>query len=130
MEGLTLTRGQQRRIFKPTHEVVVIEGGAPVVHGQWQSVPAPENGPRVNQISYTFDGQDAAPIAVRWSFNGDNQLVGVIPAAANEGADSAAFTFPGMIKVDDKNDIAYELIDDTGALTGNEVVVLGGLSFD
>jgi hypothetical protein len=127
---LTLKKGNQSRIFTSTRDVVVMQAGAPVVHGQWRSAPAPDGGKRLNRLAYTFDGAEADPVAVRWSFNDQNQLVGVVPAAANGGADSAAFAFAGKIKVDDSNDIAYELLDAAGEPSGHDVAVLGALSFD
>lgn len=130
MEGLPLKKGNQVRIFTATRDVVVMEAGAPVVHGQWRCATVAEGGQRLNQLSYTYDGAEADAIAVHWGFNDQNQLVGIIPAASNEGADSVAFVFPGKIKVDDNRDIAYELLDAAGNLTGIDIVVLGELGFD
>jgi len=130
MDGLPLKKGNETRIFTVTRDVVVMEAGAPVVHGQWRCDPVPDGQQRLNRLSYTFDAAEADPIAVRWSFNDRDQLVGVIPAAANGGADSAAFAFPGKIKVDDNRDIAYELLADDGQLTGHDILVLGELGFN
>ena len=130
MEGLLLKKGNQVRIFTATRDVVVMENGVPVVHGQWRCATVPDGGKQLNAFSYTFDGADADPVPIRWSFNERNQLVGVIPAAANGGADSPAFAFAGMIKVDDNRDIAYELLDTDGQPTGIDIIVLGQLSFN
>jgi hypothetical protein len=124
-----LKKGAEERIFTPGLAVVVMKDGEPVVRGQWRCEAA-EDGGRTNAIRYTFDAADAEAVAVRWSFNDNNQLVAVIPAAVNGGADSAAFAFAGRIKVDDNRDVAYELIDAEGQPTGQSLTVFGELGFN
>src|SRR6266446_5621767 len=123
MEGLTLKKGDQERIFTQAGSVAVVAAGAPVDHGTWSSAPLAADAKRVNAIRYTFDGQEADPVPVRWSFDDSNQIVGTI-------ADAAPFAFTGQIKVDDNRDIAYELLDANGAPSGRTVTVLGDLSFN
>jgi hypothetical protein len=125
MEGLVLTKGNESRIFTPNGSVVVMDGGQAKVRGQWRCGDAA----RPNRLSYNFDGVAATAGPLRWSFNDVNQLVAVIPAAANEGADSAAFTFPGRIRVDDNKDLVYEVYDAAGKPTGVSITVFGDLKF-
>lgn len=124
MPGLTLNAKGTNRIFRPDGKVVVTAGGAETVKGEW-SCAQPRN---ANRIHYSFGGADAE-FEVKYAFNKDNQLVGIIPAAANGGADSASYTFAGRIVIDDNHDVAYELFDEEGEPTGETIQVHGELSF-
>jgi hypothetical protein len=125
MPGLVLTANGTRRIFRPDGKVVVADAaGVEREHGEWGSVLSPDT----NRVHYEFDGA-GEDFDVRYAFNERNQLVAVIPAAANGGADSAPFAFQGRLVIDDNRDIAYELFDDAGESTGETVIVHGQLSF-
>lgn len=124
MNGLTLNAAGTNRIFRPDGKVVIADAaGNATEKGTWGTVSSPD----VNRLHYTFDGEDHE-IDVGYSFNDKNQLVAVIPAAANGGADSAPFTFPGKIVIDDNRDVAYELLSEEGDDTGQTIVVHGQLS--
>jgi hypothetical protein len=121
MAGLVLKKGDESRIFSP--DGVVTAGTVSAKRGTWRCGDAGHP----NALAYEFDGTAAPPVAVRWSFNQKNQLVAVIPAAANGGADSDAFVFPGRIKIDDNRDVVYEVFDDTGEPNGVTLTVYGDL---
>jgi hypothetical protein len=129
MAGLVLNKAGQQRIFAPSQQVIVMDGQNPVPRGTWRTW-TPADGDRHNLLHYTFDGNTAEPVAIRWSFTQDNQLQGIIPATANGGADSDPCAFAGQIHVDDNRDIAYRLLDDDGNLTEKSLVVVGDLHFD
>ena len=123
MNGLTLNAAGANRIFRPDGKVVIVDGaGQAAEKGTWGTVSSPE----VNRLHYTFEGDDHE-IAVRYSFNDRNQLVAVIPAAANGGQDSEPFSFPGRIVIDNNRDVAYELLSDEGDDTGQTIIVHGKL---
>ena len=128
MNGLSLNFQGETRVFGPDGKVSVLENGNPVPKGTWRSqVLATE--PKDNQLRYDINGTAQPPVPVKYQFNPQNQLVAVIPAAANGGADSDPFTFLGSIQVDDANDIVYQLITPTGASAGRSVMLYGGLRF-
>jgi hypothetical protein len=124
MPGLTLSSQGTNRIFRPDGKVVTVAGGAETVTGEWSSAQRRD----ANRIHYRFNGEEAE-FDVKYSFNKDNQLVAIIPAAANGGADSPACTFTGRIVIDDNHDVAYELSDEEGEPTGETILVHGELSF-
>jgi hypothetical protein len=128
MNGLSLNFQGETRVFGPDGKVSVLENGNPVPKGTWRS-QALATEPKDNQIRYDIGGTDQPPVPVKYQFNPQNQLVAVIPAAANGGADSAPFTFLGSIQVDDANDIVYQLITSAGASAGRSVTLYGGLRF-
>jgi hypothetical protein len=124
MNGLTLNAAGTNRIFRPDGTVAVVDAAGNATNkGTWGSVSSPE----VNRLHYTFDGEDHE-IDLRYSFNDKNQLVAVIPAAANGGQDSQPCTFPGRIVINNSRDVAYELLSDEGDDTGQEIIVHGTLS--
>lgn len=126
MNGLSLNFQGETRVFGPDGNVLV--NSSP--QGTWTTQPQ-AGGPKDNQIRYDINGQDQPPVPVKYSFNPQNQLQAVIPAAANGGADSDPFTFLGSIQVDDAHDIVYQLIAaDTGAATQRNVTLYGDLRFD
>ncbi len=114
MNGLSLKFQDETRVFGPDGKVSVLENGQPVPKGTWRS-QALATEPKDNQIRYDISGQAQPPVPVKYQFNTQNQLVAVIPAEANGGADSDPFTFLGSIQVDDANDIVYQLITPEGA---------------
>jgi len=126
MNGLSLNFHGETRVFGPDGKVLV--NAAP--KGTWRT-QAQTGEAKDNQIRYDINGQAQPPVPVRYSFNQQNQLQAVIPAAANGGADSAPFTFPGSIQIDDAHDIVYQLITaDTGAPMQRNVTLYGDLRFD
>ena len=129
MNGLSLNFQGETRIFGPDGNVSVLESGQPVTKGTWRSVPLAGE-PKDNQIRYDINGQAQPPVPVKYSFNAQNQLQAVVPAAANGGADSAPFAFLGSIQIDDQQDIVYQLITPDGASMQRNVTVYGGLRID
>lgn len=126
MNGLSLNFQGETRVFGPDGKVLV--NATP--KGTWRTQPLAGEA-KDNQIRYDINGQAQPPVPVRYSFNQQNQLQAVIPAAANGGADSAPFTFLGSIQIDDAHDIVYQLITpDTGASMQRNVTVYGDLRFD
>lgn len=119
MNGLILNSNGTNRIFRPDGKVAVGDE----VKGSWKSV----SDRAANRIQYDFDGKQAE-FDVTFSFNARNQLVAVVPATANGGADSKPFTFTGKIVIDDNRDIAYTLLNEAGALTAQKIIVYGSLS--
>ena len=128
MNGLSLNFDGETRVFGPDGKVSVLENGQPLPKGSWRSTALAAD-PKDNQIRYDINGQDQPPVPVKYQFNTQNQLVAVIPAAANGGADSAPFTFLGSIKVDDAVDVVYQLITPDGASTSRNVTLYGSLRF-
>ncbi|HKV34360.1 MAG TPA: ShlB/FhaC/HecB family hemolysin secretion/activation protein [Pyrinomonadaceae bacterium] len=125
MNGLSLNFQGETRVFGPDGNVLVNDSPS----GTWSTQQA--GGPKDNQIRYDINGAAQPPVPVKYSFNPQNQLQAVIPAAANGGADSDPFTFLGSIQVDDAQDIVYQLIAaDTGAATQRNLTLYGGLRFD
>jgi hypothetical protein len=127
MPGLTLNSNGTNRIFRPDGKVVVADdAGTETEHGTWRSDLSSDS----NRIRYQFDEEEEAEFDVQYSFNGErNQLVAMIPADANGGADSEPFTFQGIINIDDSKDITYVLLDEAGSATENAIFVHGNLSF-
>ena len=125
MNGLSLNFNGETRVFGPDGKVLV--NAAP--KGTWRTQPL-ANEPKDNQIRYDINGQAQPPVPVKYTFNPQNQLQAVIPAAANGGADSAPFTFLGSIQIDDAQDIVYTLITPDGAAMQRNVTLYGGLRFD
>lgn len=129
MNGLSLNFQGETRIFGPDGKVSVLQNGQPAPKGSWRTQPIAGE-PKDNQIRYDINGQAQPPVPVQYSFNPQNQLQAVIPAAANGGADSAPFVFLGSIQIDDAQDIVYQLIDADGASMQRKVTVYGGLRID
>ena len=126
MNGLSLNFQGETRVFGPDGKVLVND----TPKGSWRTQPNAGE-PKDNQIRYDIGGQAQPPVPVKYSFNPQNQLQAVIPAAANGGADSAPFTFLGSIQIDDAHDLVYQLISaDTGAATQRNVTLFGDLRFD
>jgi hypothetical protein len=124
MNGLTLNAAGTKRIFLPDGTFTVADAAGNFTEkGKWGTVSNPD----VNKLHYTFDGK-SHEFAVRYSFNDKNQLVAVIPAAENSGADSEPFTFPGKIVIDDNRDVAYKIFTEAGDATDQTIVVHGVLS--
>jgi hypothetical protein len=124
MNGLTLNAAGTNRIFRPDGTVAIANAaGKATKKGTWRTVSSPN----ANRLHYTFNSEDHE-IDVRYSFNDRNQLVAVIPATSNGGADSAPFTFPGRIIIDDNRDVAYKLLNEQGGSAGQTIVVHGQLS--
>jgi hypothetical protein len=129
MNGLSLNFQGETRVFGPDGKVSVLVDGQPVPKGTWRTEPLAGE-PKDNQIRYDINGQQQPPVPVKYSFNPQNQLQAVVPAAANGGADSAPFAFMGSIQIDDAQDIVYRLIKDDGTPMQRNVTVYGGLSID
>lgn len=126
MNGLSLNFQGETRVFGPDGKVLV--NASP--KGTWRTQPLTGEA-KDNQIRYDINGAAQPPVPVKYSFNEQNQLQAVIPAAANGGADSDPFTFLGSIQVDDAHDIVYQLItSDTGASMQRNLTLYGDLRFD
>ena len=125
MNGLSLNFQGETRVFGPDGKVLV--NASP--KGTWRTQPLAGEA-KDNQIRYDINGQAQTPVPVKYSFNPQNQLQAVIPAAANGGADSAPFTFLGSIQVDDAHDIVYQLIGPDGTGLQRNVTLYGDLRFD
>jgi hypothetical protein len=125
MNGLIINSKGTKRIFRPDGTVAVAGADGDQVEGRWKSV----SDRAVNQIQYDL-GETQAKFDVKFAFNERNQLVAVVPAAANGGADSAPFTFSGQIVIDDNRDIAYTLFDEAGNETKPKqtIIVYGNLA--
>ena len=127
MRRLKLNFNGEARLFQADGTVAVIVRGAPVVRGTWRTK---STGTELleNLIRYRIDNVDQPPVPVRHSFNEYNQLVSIIPAAANGGTESEPCVWPGRIEVDDGNDLNYTLFDDDGTpLTSRLTVVAQGV---
>jgi hypothetical protein len=125
MNGLILNSNGTKRIFRPDGKVALAGTAGDQVKGSWKST----TDRAANRIQYDFDGAQS-DFEVRYSFNDTNQLVALIPAAANGGANSEPFTFSGKIVIDDNRDIAYVLLNETGTATkdGPKIIVYGELA--
>ena len=128
MRQLKLNFKGETRFFRDDGSVAVLKGGAPVVSGKWRAQASGDE-PLDNQIRYDVDGKPQPPVPVNYSFNEFNQLVSVIPAAANNGADSDACTWLGQIHIDDGNDLIYTLFGDDGKVLNHQLTVYGKLHF-
>ena len=125
MNGLSLNFQGETRVFGPDGKVLV--NATP--KGTWRTQPLAGE-PKDNQIRYDINGQAQPPVPVKYSFNQQNQLQAVIPAAANGGADSDPFTFLGSIQVDDAHDLVYLQIAPDGTPMQRNVTLYGDLRFD
>src|ERR1051325_9146243 len=128
MEGLQGNINGKQLVFTPDGNVSAIVGGAPQVKGTWQTQTA--DAASQNKISYSIGGASQSPVPVNYQFNENNQLVAVIPAASNGGADSAPFTFLGTIAIDDNHDVTYSLLDPNGNALPTSITVYGELSIE
>ncbi len=126
MDGLRLNFQGETRVFGPDGNVTV--DGQTAVKGTWRAV-AQGAETKENKIRYIFNGTPQPDIPVKYSFNDKNQLVAVIPAAANGGADSSPYAFPGSVEVDDAHDIVYNLIAPDGKPLPKSLTVYGELKF-
>jgi hypothetical protein len=129
MDGLQLRVGDETRVFLPTGDVGVLSGGQTTLKGKWRSNSLADE-PKDNQIRYTLDGADQTAVPVHYSFDDNNQLVAVIPAAANGGSDSSPFAFLGTINIDGTFDLVYALMDDEGNNIANSITLYGSISVD
>jgi hypothetical protein len=128
MDGLQGTINGQQLTFTPDGNVSAMADGAPAVKGTWQTQSSDQASQ--NKITYTIDNADQTPVPVNYQFNESNQLVAVIPAAANGGADSAPFTFVGTIAIDDNHDVTYSLLDASGNALPTSITVYGDITFE
>lgn len=128
MDGLQLKVDGQQLVFTPDGNVSAIASGAPEVKGTWQTQSADQASQ--NKISYSIDNAPQTPVPVNYQFNENNQLVAIIPAAANGGAASAPFTFLGTIAIDDNHDVTYALLDANGNALPASITVYGDISFE
>jgi hypothetical protein len=128
MNGLQANINGQQLVFTPDGNVSATSGGASQVKGTWKTKAADQASQ--NKISYTIGGAPQTPVPVTYQFNANNQLVAVIPAAANGGAASAPFTFLGTIAIDDNHDVTYSLLNATGAALPTSITVYGDISFE
>jgi hypothetical protein len=128
MDGLQANISGQQLVFTPDGNVSAIAGGASQVKGTWQTQSADQA--TQNKISYKIGGAPQTPVPVNYQFNENNQLVAVIPAAANGGADSAPFTFLGTIAIDDNHDVTYALLGANGNALPTSITVYGDISFE
>lgn len=125
MNGLILNSNGTDLIFRPDGKVALTDASNDPGRGSWKSV----SDRAVNRIQYDFDGKPSE-VDVNFSFNERNQLVAVIPAAAN----SKPFTFSGQIVINDNRDIAYTLFNEAGAETQladgtpQKIIVYGNLA--
>src|SRR5688572_1598945 len=129
MNGLSLNFQGETRIFGPDGKVSALVNGQPVPKGTWRA-GAPATDPKDNKIHYDFNGQQQAPVPVKYRFNQQNQLEAIIPAAANGGADSAPFAFMGSIQADDTQDVVYQLINGDGTSMQRSLTVYGNCRID
>jgi len=129
MRELKLNVNGQTRFFRDDGKVAVITDGAPVVKGKWRAT-AQGAEPKDNSILYQIDGADQPPVPVKYSINEFNQLVSIIPAAANGGEDSDPCVWLGKIIVDDGHDIVYNLLSGPTAPTNQQITVYGDLHFN
>jgi len=129
MAGLSLNFQGETRVFGPDGNVSVMSGGSAVPKGKWRTQPLTGE-PKDNQIRYDINGQAQPPVPVKYSFNAQNQLQAIIPAAANGGADSQPFAFMGSIQIDDAHDLVYQLIGDSGTPLQRNITLYGDLRFD
>ncbi len=129
MNGLQLMVGNQTRVFLPTGDVGTLSGGQMTLGGKWRSNSLADE-PKDNQIRYTFNGVDQPAVPVRYSFDDNNQLVAVIPAAANGGTDSSPFAFLGTINIDGTYNVVYALMDDEGNNLTNSITLYGSINVD
>ena len=129
MDGLQLNVGGQTRVFLPSGDVGVLSNGQTTLKGKWRTTSLADE-PKDNQIRYTLDGAAQAAVPVRYSFDGNNQLVAVIPAAANGGSDSSPFAFLGTINIDGTFNLVYALMDAEGNNLSNSITLYGNISVD
>lgn len=127
MDGLQANISGQKFAFTPDGNVSTV-GATPQVKGTWSTATADTTAQ--NKISYTINGAPQNPIPVNYQFNENNQLVAVIPAAANGGADSSPFTFLGVISIDDNHDLIYSLLDTNGNPLPTSITVYGDVSVE
>jgi hypothetical protein len=126
MDGLRLNFQGTTRLFTPDGNVTV--DGQAAVKGSWRTAAQGAEA-RENKIRYTFDGAPQPDVPVTYSLNDKNQLVAVIPAAANGGANSAPFAFLGSVEVDDAHDLVYNLLGLDGKPLPKSITVYGDLKF-
>lgn len=129
MDGLQLNVGGETRVFLPSGDVGVLSNGQTTPKGKWRSNALADE-PKDNQIRYTFDGADQTAVPVHYKFDDNNQLVAVIPAAANGGSDSSPFAFMGTINIDGTFDVVYSLMDDEGNDINNSITLYGSITVD
>ena len=129
MRELKLNFNSQTRSFREDGTVTVDVNGAPTVKGKWRTT-VQDNEPKDNSIRYQIDGSDQPPVPIKYSFNEFNQLVAVIPAAANGGADSEPCVWLGKIIIDDGNDLVYSLLNGPTKPANQQITLYGNLHFN
>ncbi|MEN3330953.1 MAG: hypothetical protein V7641_318 [Blastocatellia bacterium] len=129
MDGLQLKVGDETRVFLPSGDVGVLSNGQVTPNGKWRTNSLADE-PKDNQIRYTLDSVDQTAVPVHYSFDDNNQLNAVIPAAANGGSDSSPFAFLGTINIDGTYDLVYSLMDDEGNSINNSITLYGSISVD
>ena len=129
MKELQLNAGTQKHIFQPDGKVAVMTAnGSRAVKGSWRT-EAQGSEAKESVLRYDISGVAQTPAPVRYSFNEFNQLIAVIPAAANGGADSESCVFLGQILIDDAHDVVYLTLTPDGLPGPHKLTVYGDLSF-
>src|SRR5215813_12809529 len=128
MRHLKLNFNGETRLLQSDGTVAVFVNDAPVVKGSWRA-QSQDAEPQDNKIRYRIDDVDQPPVPVNYSFNEFNQLVSVIPAAANGGEDSEPCVWLGQIQIDDASDLVYSLFDDDGSILNHQLTLYGKLRF-
>jgi hypothetical protein len=121
MQGLTITTGGRKLLFGT--DGTVADAASQTAVGTWKS----QSDQKDNQIRYTVDTKDQAPLAAIYRFNDTNQLE--MKLRAPDTTLSDPFVFIGGIEIDDDHDLNYVLVDNTGAKTGSAITVYGKIHF-
>jgi hypothetical protein len=122
MEGIRIKVGSRTLLFATTGDVAEVVGAETKVKGTWRS----ESAEKDNQIRFTLDGADQAPLPAIYSFNSTNQLVMRLKSGSTT---SGGFALMGRIEVDRNHNLIYSLVDTNGEDTGFAVTVYGSFGF-
>ena len=122
--GLLLNRGGKVYDFRP--DTKVYEQGQSTALGAWRATATGAEA-QDNGIHYTIGGAAQPFVPLQYKFNANNQLTATIPAAANGGAESAAYTFEGGISIDNNDDILYYLYNPSNTTPRPRITLYGKL---
>lgn len=121
LEGLRFTSAGRKLLLATTGDLVDVASATEKVVGKWAAQSAQKD----NQIRYTLDGADQAPLKANYSFTKRNQL----QVSVTSNGSAAKFVFPGRIESDSNHDFKYFVIDSKGADTSAFFVLYGEFSF-
>jgi len=127
MTTLTFNADDRRvRLNRDLTVDILNTGGAVQKSGTWESHVGAEG----NQLILLFQGESSTTLRVNFGFNDSNQLLVTIPKQEGVPVASGEWCLPGRVVINDDQDIEYFLVDDSGVITTQKLVVMANLGLE